>query len=416
MANEQSSAVNGDTMEKQKGIQISVLDDDDEEQNEQQQEEYATDEFDDDDEEEEKEFVTLGFVEKPKTRWSLLRQLFPSKAGGVPAWLDPMNLPSGKSCVCDICGEPLQFLLQVYAPIEKEYAFHRTLFVFMCLSMSCLRRDQHEQWKRHPEKPSRSVKVFRCQLPRFNHFYPSEPPRHDGTDKPSGAGAALCSWCGTWKGDKLCSSCRTARYCSEKHQVMHWRSGHKIDCQRMIISSDCPNKNGATSANLQKAVSNTLWAEYEMIIENETEFSTEMVENNACTNSLISKEKIDDTMMSHINIEGDEDKKSWASFQECIAKAPEQVLRYCRDGSAKPLWPMSSGRPSKADIPKCKYCGGPLCFEFQILPQLLYYFSVKDEVDSLDWGTIVAYTCEASCEGNVSYKEEYAWVQHATLP
>lgn len=25
----------------------------------------------------------------------------------------------------------------------------------MCLSMSCLRRDQHEQWKRHPEKPSR---------------------------------------------------------------------------------------------------------------------------------------------------------------------------------------------------------------------------------------------------------------------
>lgn len=86
MANEQSSAVNGDTMEKQKGLQISVLDDDDddEEQNEQQREEYATDEFDDDDEEEEKEFVTLGFVEKPKTRWSLLRQLFPSKAGGVP--------------------------------------------------------------------------------------------------------------------------------------------------------------------------------------------------------------------------------------------------------------------------------------------------------------------------------------------
>ncbi|XLR23726.1 hypothetical protein S83_051626, partial [Arachis hypogaea] len=25
--------------------------------------------------------------------------------------------------------------------------------------------------------------------------------------------------CGTWKGDKLCSSCRQVRYCSEKHQV-----------------------------------------------------------------------------------------------------------------------------------------------------------------------------------------------------
>lgn len=49
--------------------------------------------------------------------------------------------------------------------------------------------------------------------------------------------------------------------------------------------------------------SNTLWAEYEMIIENESEFSTEMVENNACANSLVSKDKNDDTMKSHINFE-----------------------------------------------------------------------------------------------------------------
>ena len=115
-----------------------------------------------------------------------------------------------------------------------------------------------------------------------------------------------------------------------------------------------------------------------------------------------------------------------------------QNIRYWRNGGAKPLWPMSSGQPSKADIPKCNYCGGPLCFEFQvctlclykisvkcffyillsylftrsispikldetfgwclfcwwfqILPQLFYYFSVNNEVDSLDWATIVAYT------------------------
>lgn len=33
-----------------------------------------------------------------------------------------------------------------------------------------------------------SVKVFRCQMPRLNPFYSSEPPRHNGTDKPSGSG------------------------------------------------------------------------------------------------------------------------------------------------------------------------------------------------------------------------------------
>ncbi|KAK9992396.1 hypothetical protein SO802_027381 [Lithocarpus litseifolius] len=180
-----------------------------------------------------------------------------------------------------------------------------------------------------------------------------------------------------------------------KWRAMHWCSGHKIDCQRMRVSSqssDCPNKNRTTSANLHKrSVNKTLWPEYEMIIENEIEPSTEMSEDKACTSSLVSKEKVDDTMNSLMDsFEGDDDRKSWASFQERLGKAPEQVLRYCRNGGAKPLWPMSSGQPSNADIPKCNYCGGPLCFEFQILPQLLYYFSVNNEVDSLDWATIVA--------------------------
>ncbi|CAL5437452.1 unnamed protein product [Camellia sinensis] len=74
---------------------------------------------------------------------------------------------------------------------------------------------------------------------------------------------------------------------------------------------------------------------------------------------------------------------------------------------------MSSGQPSK--IPKCNYCGGPGGFEFKILPQLLYYFGVKNDVDSLDWATIVVDTCEASCEeNNGPYKEEFCWVQLAS--
>lgn len=32
--------------------------------------------------------------------------------------------------------------------------------------------------------------------------------------------AALCSWCGTWKGSKRCTGCRKALYCSEKHWVI----------------------------------------------------------------------------------------------------------------------------------------------------------------------------------------------------
>jgi pre-rRNA-processing protein TSR4 len=72
-------------MENLNGLRISSLDE------EEEVEEFAMDDDDDDDDdddEEEEEFATLGFVEKPKTRWSLLRHLFPSKAGGVPVLIN----------------------------------------------------------------------------------------------------------------------------------------------------------------------------------------------------------------------------------------------------------------------------------------------------------------------------------------
>ncbi|KAL9430667.1 hypothetical protein AB3S75_025958 [Citrus x aurantiifolia] len=408
------SGANGDSIEKLQGLQITSLEGDEGEEREMVAYEYEDDDEDDGEDEEEQEPVTLGFLEKPKNRWSLLRHLFPSKAGGPPAWLDPINLPTGRSCLCDMCGEPLQFVLQVYAPIiEKESTFHRTLFLFMCPSMACLRRDQHEQWKRPPETASRSVKVFRCQLPHSNPYYSSEPPKCNGTDKPSGPGVSLCNWCGTWKGDKVCSSCRRAHYCSQKHQVTHWRSGHKVECQQPNLSSPASDSNLA-DAGTTSVASNSLWPEYEMINEDESEYDTEMSEVNGQTNVLVSKTGVDDTMKSLLDsFEGDSDRRSWATFQERLAKAPEQVLRYCRSTGVKALWPTSSGQLSKPDIPKCSYCGGPRCFEFQILPQLLFYFGVSNDVDSLDWATMVVYTCESSCEANVSYKEEFVWVQHS---
>ncbi|KAG6748438.1 hypothetical protein POTOM_048359 [Populus tomentosa] len=52
---------------------------------------------------------------------------------------------------------------------------------------------------------------------------------------------------------------------------------------------------------------------------------------------------------------------------------------------------------------------GMMTEDERILPQLLYYFGVKNDVDSLDWVTIVVYTCKASCEAGMGYKEEFPW-------
>lgn len=91
MDNEPDGIAKGVFLGMQKGLRISSLDDDDEEeelpQPQQQLEVFAAYE-EDDDEEEEQDFVVLGFLEKPKNQWSLLRQMFPSKAGGVPVLIN----------------------------------------------------------------------------------------------------------------------------------------------------------------------------------------------------------------------------------------------------------------------------------------------------------------------------------------
>eukprot|EP00267_Zea_mays_P046991 XP_020399414.1 programmed cell death protein 2-like isoform X1 [Zea mays] len=350
-------------------LRITSLDDDDDEteiphQPPQAGLSTAEADYEDDDDEEEEAEVTLGVLSKPKHPGLLLRHLFPSKAGGIPAWLDPVNLPSGKSSYCGFCGEPLQFVLQIYAPIEDNVAaFHRTLFMFMCPSMACLLRDQHEQWKHKYGNPCRSVKIFRCQLPRNNAFYSAQPPKHDGSDKPLCPGAPVCHWCGTWKGDKICSSCKKARYCSEKHQALHWRTGHKNDCLQ-IISSAASNSVLPAVGIVPASIS---WPEFEIKIDYEGTFDSDSGDENNSKSLVMQRHgKLDAMMQSWMDhFEADADNKCWASFQERVSRAPNQVLRYCREPNAKPLWALSFGCPSDADIPSCSYCRGPLCYEFQ---------------------------------------------------
>eukprot|EP01111_Echinosteliopsis_oligospora_P014096 TRINITY_DN5232_c0_g1_i1.p1 TRINITY_DN5232_c0_g1~~TRINITY_DN5232_c0_g1_i1.p1 ORF type:complete len:213 (-),score=67.94 TRINITY_DN5232_c0_g1_i1:44-682(-) len=94
-------------------------------------------------------------------------------------------------------------------------------------------------------------------------------------------------------------------------------------------------------------------------------------------------------------------------FQARVRREPDQVLRYTRQTDLQPLWVQEKGRlPSSENIPPCPLCLGPRCFEFQVLPQLLYHLKVETtnknsggnvKEATLDWGTIVVYTCSASC-------------------
>ncbi|XP_024365835.1 uncharacterized protein [Physcomitrium patens] len=387
----------------------------------------------DDDEEAENLLVGLGFVQpvEDSEKWKVERQHFPSKVGGCPAWLDPINIPTGEQSTCGICDSPLEFLLQVYAPIDDiDDAFHRSLFVFVCPNASCLEQDRHHQSKKPEENPRRCVKVFRSQLLRKNSYYSYTPPSGED-DLPISEGAALCTWCGIWKGHKACAACKQTKYCSRSHQVEHWRGSHAVYCRQVQAA----RKEGKMDVNIPVCspgpVSDKLWPEMELVVDEEDNYEVdELSDPNAnvpASDKTKSKaqllledyerrreagEEFTAADLEDVH-EASQDMQLWAAFLAKIGKAPDQVLRYCRSPAAKPLWLSLNGQPENSGIPSCSHCGSRRIFEFQVLPQLLNFLDFKDEANSLDWGTIAVYTCERSCGEGVGkgYAEEFAWVQ-----
>ncbi len=402
-------------------------------------------EFDSEEEDEEDVLVTLGFVQAAENEWKLQRHQFPSKVGGAPAWLDPVNIPEGDQTRCGACGNPLGFLLQVYAPLreegggldQREDVFHRTLFVFVCQNMACLQQDQHLQYERSSQSLCRSVRVFRSQLPRRNPFYSYQPPS-GLQDSSSCEGAPLCTWCGTWKANIVCGVCRQERYCCGIHQREHWIAGHSAFCGQIQavtgatqhvppsslglrpLTSGAANPNGGlalplltppsteTSNPVQTMVHDVLnrvvattsrrpgiaklWPEMELIVDEEENFEPTGVSQNSTSMTqhlpnVYEKSREDGEEFSASDMQDVEDSLSeqqkWAAFQAHIARAPDQVLRYSRVVGAKPLWPSVENRvPSSSDIPPCSNCGGPRIFELQLMPQLLYFLGVHNAPES----------------------------------
>ena len=112
-----------------------------------------------------------------------------------------------------------------------------------------------------------------------------------------------------------------------------------------------------------------------------------------------------------------QESQQFAEFAARLASAPEQVLRYCSEDGAQPLWPSLAYVPEPDSIPACPLCGAARRFEFQILPLLLHFMQVDaSSPDSIDFGSIAVFTCSNSCNITTpaapsAYAEEYVWVQ-----
>ena len=71
-----------------------------------------------------------------------------------------------------------------------------------------------------------------------------------------------------------------------------------------------------------------------------------------------------------------------------------------------PLWVSDINKAEQID--PCILCGKERTFEFQIMPQLLNYLNINNSVmDSIDWGTLVIFSCKLDCKTNsIQYSKE----------
>ena len=366
------------------------------------------------------------------------------KVGGLPVWLNPVDLPAPNLLACSTCEEPMKFLLQIYCPVDEVVsAFHRSIYLFCCKKAQCV--------------SSGKVMALRCQLPKANPYYAVEPSKDLEIEKKDSLKLPdLCQLCGCLAKNK-CVKCKKAAYCCRSHQKIHWKH-HKAVC----------DPTGATrDSSIDTVKQGWLFKEYDLAVSCEElvpdtaeaiESSTTVWEDsrgddgNGERSSAAEKEEEEDLALTQKDYDsalGNESRDpEYLRFLARVRRGgADQVLRYCRwdeQNGPLPICTDAVRDATRNPPPPCNACGAARKFEFQVMPQLLSYLAVdrgtmvnnptieearrkvavdapvvqeKDlpgifrntEGEDLDWGTIDVYTCSHSCSGE-SYAQEVARV------
>lgn len=376
-------------------------------------------------------------------------------------WLDPHNLPSPETLQCKHCTRPLVFILQVcaitsqalptthiftqsvmcmytqiYGPLDNvPSAFHRMVYLFCCANPTCLNHTD-------------TAVVLRCQLPQQNQHWAHDPDT-DNLDEITTTleASLLCELCGC-SALSSCSKCKQVHYCSKYHQKMHWKQHKQTCCADREIHTTADTTSAAAAAatggdeqqqqpqqqEQQQSSSSCVLKEMDIVVEEEPTTDHEInnqIQQLQQPSSPPSpsppqpqqqhQDTIDEdiTHLTQNDLMWDERQQNTAltdplalQFMTRVALSNDQVLRYKRWGS-KPLWASIDARNDSNVV--CSGCGKVCEFEFQVMPQLLYYLQ-HDGIE-IDFGTVVVYTCPDSCvishseEASSSYTTEHAYVQ-----
>nr|XP_045010396.1 programmed cell death protein 2-like isoform X2 [Jaculus jaculus] len=327
-----------------------------------------------------------------------------SRLGGVPDALPAVAAPRP---ACGTCRRPLALIVQVYCPLEGS-PFHRLLHVFACARPGC--------GGGGGGAGPRSWKVFRSQCLQV-------PEREARRAQENGLVAE--NWCDgadewgsdseetsppplTWDLGKDSKSARDTDW-TAKLQKLH------LQDTALGAAQAAPPGEGLTfpTVDLQ-------FQPYYICVVDEDDYRDVVGLDHA--HSLLrdyqQREGID---MEQLLSQSDGDEKyektkiksgdqTFYKFMKRIAACQEQILRYSWNG--EPLF-LTCPTSEASEVPTCSSCGGQRTFEFQLMPALVSILNRADLGLSVEFGTILVYTCEKSCwpQNHQTPMEEFCIIQ-----
>ncbi|KNC49808.1 uncharacterized protein AMSG_11935 [Thecamonas trahens ATCC 50062] len=411
--------------------------------------------------------IQLAFCEPLAHPDLVTRGFFPHKVGGAPAWLDPAATPAADALCCGNCGKKMAFMLQIYAPRRNvAAAFHRALYVFACKAGGCNDAPGAQAVVRSQLPLANPYYVADMADARDG----PEGELNAAVLTPDELEGKVCLICRAVPA-KRCGKCSAVAYCGRHHQADDWARGHAAECGTLAGASSSAADGGHIVVAERSGVSPFVFPEHELVMEAEEDVAADAAVDEpsddlvAATTSAIRPRDVE--KRQHLerliaeyekeeararkrgepapldNDAGDDGAEPapnsveaaiadlvghqdfvYNAFKDRTSIAPDQVLRYFVDDADEPSPALAADReplpvsgddplPVPEDVPPCGACGAPRVFEFQILPQLLFYLLHPDlEAGDgfIDFANIVVYTCSAHCSPYASID-----ASHATL-
>ncbi|XP_027595975.2 programmed cell death protein 2-like isoform X2 [Pipra filicauda] len=338
-----------------------------------------------------------------------------NKLGGSADW--PPRVRAAPRC--GRCGRALSLLVQVYCPLERGPA-HRALHVFACAAPGC-------------GPAAHSWKVLRSQYSQAQE----KEARAQPVPQKQGSNFAAKDWCeeaDDWGVSDAAEPPACASLLALGEAVSSSLS-RELDCAsqlqqlRLAEAAEGSGSQGTHPAASEEMVMETpgpapvFQPFYINVVDEEdcsgfldTDHADELLKEYQQREGL----DLEQMMSESFAGEGGNEKyeksevKSWDhtfhKFMKRISLCPEQILRYSWGG--QPLFITCPPANMSQGVPACSSCGSSRVFELQLMPALVSLLQ-SDSGLSVEFGTVIVYTCERSCwpTNHQTPLEEFIFVQ-----